>query len=242
VNHPNFGYALTAEEIASVIRERFVEVYNGHPGVNHLGDKDHASVEQIWDIANTLRLAKLGAPPLYGIATDDSHYYNGQPGSRPGRGWIMVRSAKLEPETLIKAVKAGEFYASSGVTLNEIRYDAQKRQLQIEIAPEEGVEYTTQFIGTKVGYDSQSQPRLDKEGKAVRTTRQYSHDVGVVLAVAEGTSPSYALTGQELYVRAVVNSSKPHNDPSFENQHQQAWTQPVGWQERLEAAGTRSNN
>jgi hypothetical protein len=242
VNHPNFGYALTAEEIASVIRERFVEVYNGHPGVHHLGDKDHASVEQIWDIANTLRLAKLNAPPLYGIATDDSHYYNGKPGSRPGRGWIMVRCAKLEPESLIKAVKAGEFYASSGVTLSKIRYDVEKRQLQIEIAPEEGALYTTQFIGTKVGYDSQSQPRLDKEGKAVRTTRQYSHDVGVILATAEGVSPSYTLTGQELYVRAVVNSSKPHHDPSFENQHQQAWTQPVGWQERLETAGTRLNN
>ena len=36
-NHPNFGYAITAEEIASVLRERFVEVYNGHPGVHHEG-------------------------------------------------------------------------------------------------------------------------------------------------------------------------------------------------------------
>jgi hypothetical protein len=242
LNHPNFGYALTAEDIASIIRERFVEVYNGHPGVHHLGDKDHASVEQIWDIANTLRLAKLNAPPLYGIATDDSHYYNGKPGSRPGRGWIMVRSAKLEPESLIKAIKAGDFYASSGVTLSEIHYDANKKQLRVEIEPEAGVEYTTQFIGTKVGYDPSSEPRLDKDGKPIRTTRQYSHDVGLVLATADGPSPSYSLTGQELYVRAVVTSSKPHHDPSFENQHQQAWIQPVGWQERLEASAARSNN
>jgi len=47
LNHPNFHYAVTAEDIAQVIRERFVEVYNGHPGVGHLGDKDHASVEEI---------------------------------------------------------------------------------------------------------------------------------------------------------------------------------------------------
>src|SRR5688572_7033212 len=40
INHPNFGYALTAEDIASVTDEHFFEVYNGHPGVNHLVNKD----------------------------------------------------------------------------------------------------------------------------------------------------------------------------------------------------------
>ena len=236
LNHPNFGYAITAEEIASVIHERFVEVYNGHPGVHHEGDKRHASVEQIWDIANTLRLAKYHAAPLFGVATDDSHYYNGQPGSHPGRGWIMVRAAKLEPETLIKAIKAGDFYASSGVTLNDVRYDEAKKRLHVDIKPEEGVTYKTQFIGTKIGYDPESKPRLDKEGKPFRTTREYSHDVGLVLATVNGPDPSYDLTGEELYVRAVVTSSQPAADPSFKNQHQQAWTQPVGWQEQLKSS------
>jgi len=233
LNHPNFGYAVTAEEIASIIRERFVEVYNGHPGVNHLGDKDHASVEQIWDIANTLRLAQLKAPPLYGVATDDSHHYNGQPGSHPGRGWIMVRAAELEPETLIRAIKAGDFYASSGVTLRDVRYDDQARRLQLEIEPEPGVEYTTQFIGTKIGFDPESSPRLDEQGAPIRTTRKYSHDVGLVLATVSGASPAYELNGSELYVRAVVTSTSPHHDPSFEGQRQQAWTQPVGWEGRV---------
>ena len=233
LNHPNFGYAITAEELAQVIRERFVEVYNGHPGVGHQGDEHHAGVEQIWDIANTLRLAKLNAPPLFGVGTDDSHVYNGTPGSHPGRGWIMVRAASLEPETLVRAVKAGDFYASSGVTLRDIRYDAGKKLLQVDIEPEDGVQYSTQFIGTKIGYDDKSTPRLDKEGKSVRTTQKYSHDVGLVLATAEGPTPSYQLTGDELYVRAVVTSTKPPADPSFKDQRQQAWTQPVGWQERL---------
>jgi len=30
-------------------------------------------------------------------------------------------------------------------------------------------------------------------------------------------------------VRAVVTSSAPAADPSFPDQKQQAWTQPVGW-------------
>jgi hypothetical protein len=45
----------------------------------------------------------------------------------------------------------------------------------------------------------------------------------------EGAKPSYQMTGKELYVRAVVTSDQPHVDPSFTDQKQQAWTQPVGW-------------
>ena len=35
----------------------FFEVYNGHPGVNQLGDATHPSVELMWDIANAIRYA-----------------------------------------------------------------------------------------------------------------------------------------------------------------------------------------
>ena len=44
---------------------------------------------------------------------------------------------------------------------------------------------------------------------------------------------SYRLKGDELYVRAVVTSTELPDNPVFENQKQQAWTQPVGWEERL---------
>ncbi|MCI0334107.1 MAG: hypothetical protein L0228_12890 [Planctomycetes bacterium] len=241
LNHPNYHYAVTAEDVAAVIRERFMEVYNGHPGVGHLGDEHHASVEQIYDIANTIRIGQLGAPPLFCVATDDSHHYDGQQPVRPGRGWIMVRAAELEPDTIVRAIKAGDFYASTGVTLRDVRYDTDKKRLRLEIEPDEGVEYTTQFIGTKLGYDPKSEPRVDAKGKPLRTTRKYSAEIGQVLATVKGTSPTYQLTGNELYVRAVVTSSKPHNDPSFKDQHQQAWTQPVGWQERLSEESKRAN-
>lgn len=233
LNHPNFYYAVTAEDLASVLRERFVEVYNGHSEVHHLGDAEHARVERIWDIANTLRIDQLGAPPLFGVATDDSHDYHGEKGSTPGRGWIMVHAPKLEAETLIRAIQAGDLYASSGVTLKSVKFDEGNKSLQIEIAPEEGVSYTTQFIGTRVGYDPKSEPVIGKDGKPLRTTRIYSDDIGKVLATVDGIAPAYTLTGDELYVRAVVTSSKPHHDPSFTDQRQQAWTQPVGWEARV---------
>jgi hypothetical protein len=54
--------------------------------------------------------------------------------------------------------------------------------------------------------------------------------VGKVLATVEGTKATYRLTGEELYVRAVVTSDRPPQNPSFPDQKAQAWTQPVGWE------------
>jgi hypothetical protein len=233
LNHPNFGLAITAEDLAMVVSERFFEVYNGHPGVKQQGDETHPSVERLWDIANTLRLGQLKAPPLYGIATDDTHDYHGEPGARPGRGWIHVRTRYLSPEHLIRAIKAGDFYASSGVTVNDFSFDASTGEFKIAIAEEEGVEYTTAFIGTLDDADQTAQPPVDKDGKPIRATGRYSSEIGQTLATVKGTSPSYKLKGNELYVRATVTSSKPAADPSFAGQMQQAWLQPFGWEKRV---------
>ncbi len=239
LNHPNFGLAITAEDLAEVLSERFFEVYNGHPVVKHLGDATHPRVELLWDIANTIRLSNLKAPPLYGVATDDTHDYHstsddgakGEKGdARPGRGWVMVEARYLSPEHLIRSLKAARFYASSGVSLSGTSFDAPTGKLEIAIAGEPGVEYTTEFIGTPADYDKGSQPAVDKEGKPIRATRRYSADVGKTFATAKGLRPSYTLTGKELYIRAVVTSSRAHPDPTYKGQKEQAWTQPVGWE------------
>ena len=230
LNHPNFGWAVTAENLAAVTNERFFEVYNGHPGVNHLGDKTRPSVEEIWDIVNTIRIDELKSKPIFGMATDDSHQYHGQKAApksaNVGRGWVMVRAKNLDAKSLIDAMNAGDFYASSGVELEDVSFADNK--LSLRIKPEEGVTYQTDFIGTLKDYDKKSVAQLDASGKPIRATRVYSKDVGAVLATSDSTEPSYTLTGKELYVRAVVTSSKPHADPSFKDQVQQAWTQPVG--------------
>ena len=210
VNHPNFGYAMTAEDLAAVTSERFFEVYNGHPGVNHLGDNDHPAIETMWDQINAIRFT-AGVDPILGIATDDSHEYHGKPGSRPGRGWVMVKARYLTPEHIIKAMKRGDFYASSGVSLDEVLFDETGRSLSLKIHAEEGVTYRTDFIATL---------KDDENGKA---------EVGVVVSSQNGVTARYDLKGHECYVRAVVTSSQDHIDPSFKNQKRQAWTQPVAW-------------
>ena len=240
LNHPNFGYAITAEDMAHVLEEKFFEVYNGHPSVNHRGDKQHAGLERMWDIANTIRIAKLDSPPLYGIATDDSHNYFGVNGSSPGRGWVMVNAKRLSPEALIHSLEDGDFYASSGVELKSIRYDQKTKTLSIEVKPQGDETYETKFIGTLKGYDDSSKPATEKQGQASELTRIYSKEVGQILATSKGLSPSYKLTGKELYVRATITSSKEPFNPVFNDQKQQAWTQPIGWAEQIGEAKSKS--
>jgi hypothetical protein len=227
LNHPNFGYAVTAEDMAAVVEEKFFEIYNGHPGVAHLGDAHHVSMERMWDIANTIRTAEMNQPPLYGLATDDSHNYFGNRDSSPGRGWVMVRAPSLDAEEVIQAIKQGDFYASSGVTLEDVRFDGDNRELTIEIKSDPEVTYQTEFIGTLRDYDKTTHPVVDETGKEIRATRVYSADVGLVLDVVEGIRPQYKMTGNELYMRAVVTSTKAHPNPSFPDQREQAWTQPI---------------
>jgi len=231
LNHPNFGWAVTAEELAQITNERFLEVYNGHPSINHLGDATRPGVETMWDIANTIRIGELKSEPMLGLATDDSHHYHNRPkkDARTGRGWVMVQSKSLAAVDLIEAMNAGEFYSSSGVELESVKYDASGKTLEIKIKPQPGVTFTTQFIGTSRNYDKKSTARLSADKQPMRATRVYSKDIGKVFATSQSLTPRYDLTGDELFVRAVVTSSNDHPRASFKGQKEQAWTQPVGW-------------
>ena len=226
INHPNFRWALSAEDLASVLEENFWEIYNGHPGINWEGDETRVGHEQMWDIANTLRIAEFKAPPLFGVGTDDSHRYHGEDNG-PGRGWVMVRASKLDPNEIVKAMKAGDFYASSGVTLEDVSF--QDGTLRIRIQGEPGVTYSTHIRGTLRGYDATTRKAPMVKGDLHPQRLLYSDDVGKTLATISGTEVTWKPSGEELYFRAVITSSKPYDQPSFEGQTEMAWTQPMGW-------------
>jgi hypothetical protein len=227
VNHPNFGWAITAEDLMPLRGEHFFEVYNGHPAIHNDGDEHHAGVERVWDILLAFRLSQLKAGPLYGLAVDDSHHYHGfaRTNSNPGRGWIMVRARRLEPAALIDALEAGDFYASTGVRLKDVRRT--KTELAVEIEAEPGVTYRTQFIGTLRGFDPSSRPGPRPKDSAFLVTREYSTDIGALLGVVEGVSARYALHGDELYVRAKIISSRKKLNGFGLDEMEVAWTQPV---------------
>lgn len=227
LNHPNFGWGVRGEELLQTEEVRFFEIYNGHPGVRNYGDETHASVERIWDIALALRLGKHKLPIVYGMATDDSHGYHafGVGKVNPGRGWIMVKAPYLSADAIVKSMEEGNFYCSSGVTLDDVTRDG--NSLKLSIHGEKGVTYKTQFIATMKNASLDSQPIVDKNGKELDVTRKYSDDIGKVVAESNDLNPTYKFTGNELYVRAKVTSSKPHPNPYAKGDVELAWTQPV---------------
>lgn len=227
LNHPNFGWGVTAEDLMRVRGENFFEVYNGHPGVHNSGDADRASTDRIWDIMLAKRITELHLPLMYGLGTDDGHNYHNIPSraSEPGRGWVEVLASELSPKALIEAMEAGRFYASSGVKLSKVV--SSPRGLEIEIASEPGVEYKIDFIGTRKGFDPRSEPVLDKDGKEVESTRKYSQDIGQTFVTVSGTKATYQFQPDDLYVRAVVTSTKQHPNPSEPGEFERAWAQPV---------------
>ena len=203
VNHPNFGYAVAIEDMIALDRERFFEVYNGHPQVHNLGDSLHMSTEDMWDLINISYLAE-GKPIMFGLATDDAHHYHtkGKKWSNAGRGWIMVQASSLSVEALIGAMESGAFYASTGVTLQEILFDGGK--LSIEVDPEPNVSYQIEFIGCKKGSSASE-----------------------LLESHTGKTASYILTDDILFVRGRITSTKRQDNPIEDFVYEMAWTQPL---------------
>ena len=116
INHPNFRWAFSTEELRQVRNMRLLEIFNGHPQVNNLGGGGVPGLEEVWD-------AILSSGTLmYGIAVDDAHTFK-QPGNPavagPGRGWVMVRAERLEARAILQALEDGRFYASTGVELSD---------------------------------------------------------------------------------------------------------------------------
>lgn len=231
INHPNFRWGITVEEMMKVELQKFFEVYNGHPGVENNGDATRLSMDAMWDAMLTFRLTELKLGVVYGVGVDDSHNYHdirlGK--SNTGRGWVMVRARHLTPESIVKAMEAGDFYSTSGVVLSDVQSSPQ--QIAVTIQGEPGVTYTTQFIGTRKGFDARSElmpaPANEKQPRRTLPHRRYSKDVGAVLAEVKGTNARYTMKGDEIYVRARIVSSKPKVNGSVADEVETAWTQPV---------------
>lgn len=233
LNHPNWvHFDVRAEDILAAPAVRLFEVCNCHAHVNYYGDEIFMSADRLWDVVNTLRIAEQKLPPLWGVASDDAHqYHDFRPEAcNPGRGWVMVRAAALTPEAITEAMAQGDFYASTGVVLRDVQFDAATGTLSIEIDSQPGVKYTIRFLGTRNDFDRSVEeiPVPDFNGKPQRPYLKHSDQIGQVLATVEGTTARYTLQGNELYVRAVITSDQPTEFPAQGHpQTGMAWTQPV---------------
>jgi len=142
INHPNFGWAITADELQAVRNDKLFEIYNGHHQVNNLGGGGVPGMEEVWD--RILSSGKL----IYGLADDDAHVFK-QPGNPnvpgPGRAWVFVRAERLAARPIVEALDRGDFYASTGVELIDYRVTASA--ITISVKMELSSKYRVQFIG-----------------------------------------------------------------------------------------------
>ena len=169
INHPNFGWAIAADELAQIQRTRLFEVFNGHPTVNNLGGAGVPGLEEVWD--RILSSGKL----LYGIAVDDAHYFKrpeDKNAPRPGTGWVFVRTPRLDARALVAAVERGDFYSSTGVEMQSIESSAGAMTLRIKT--QASSKYRIQFIGR--------QGRVLSEATASPATYTFKGDEGYVRA------------------------------------------------------------
>ena len=164
LNHPNFRWAVSQDELARVNNLKLFEVYNGHPTTNEEGGGGVPSLDAMWD--HVLTAGKR----MWGIAVDDAHAFKtfSPDLSTPGRGWIQVRARELSEQALLAAIDAGDFYSSTGVELVSLERGAGRLALEIKERPTE--KYTVRFIGPggKIlaeAYDNPAEYRL-KPGEA----------------------------------------------------------------------------
>jgi hypothetical protein len=174
INHPNFLWSITRADLEAVKNNRLFEVFNGHPLVHNQGGGGVPGLEEVWDTILT------NGTLLYGLAVDDAHYFK-QPGNPdvpgPGRGWVYVRASRLEARALVESLERGDFYASTGVVLDD--YQADTTRIAVSVNPASTFKYRIEFIGRG----------------------------GRVLQEATEPTATYQIRGDEGYVRAKVIDS-----------------------------------
>lgn len=142
INHPNFGWSITFEDMLQVKNYNLFEVYNGHPTVNNNGGGGVPGTEALWD--SLLTRGKL----IYGVASDDAHQFKafGPDRSNPGHGWVVVRADTLSSDAISRGLDRGDFYSSTGVELTDVSIT--DKQVKIEIEQRHRSDrFTTFFIG-----------------------------------------------------------------------------------------------
>lgn len=164
LNHPNFGYAVSYRDMLATEGYCLFEVYNAHPEVYNQGDPAHLPVEQKWDLCLT------AGKRLFGLACDDMHHLRSTEtwAASPGRGWVMVRADELTEPAILQALTRGDFYASSGVTLEEVA----PGETEYEVAVGGGRECRIRYIG--------AHGRILGETLGTRGCYRYAGDEGYV--------------------------------------------------------------
>jgi hypothetical protein len=110
IAHPEW-YALTLDDAAQIGNAHAVEVYN------------HTSQVRMSRGGGAYFLDALLSQGrrINALATDDAHFTTQPDPNRDAfGGWVMVKAERNEPELLLEALKAGNYYSTQGPNLEDI--------------------------------------------------------------------------------------------------------------------------
>lgn len=110
IAHPYWS-SLTINDLRNIDGYLSIELYN--TGCDVECGKGYSTVH--WD--NLLASGR----EVYGIAVDDAHRYYIPPIDAPG-GWVMVKASSKTREDVLKALREGAFYASTGSAFYNFEY------------------------------------------------------------------------------------------------------------------------
>ena len=210
INHPNYKFAVSAEDILLVERLHMLELYNGHSDVYNFGHEEHPSIEEMWD--QLLTAGKW----IYGVASDDMHELKtiAPSKSNPGRGWVMVKADELDPDAISDAMAAGNFYSSSGVFLKEC--GVADGAYVVEVDEDATLGELAQSVNIRAYIIHEGE-----EGFVI----EFIGPGGTVLSSTPDKRAAFVLDPAIPYVRPKVTFTRRYPEHGFEQYF--AWGQPV---------------
>jgi hypothetical protein len=149
------GKTETGPELARRARDAGAFVAIAHPAWSQLTEADGAALDaahavEIYNHGCTVetdrgdglylldRLANLGRR-LTAIATDDAHFRHGERDAFGG--FVAVKAESLDPEALLAALKAGQFYSSQGPRFHDVRVG--RDEIVVETSPIDAIALLT---------------------------------------------------------------------------------------------------
>ena len=242
VNHPNWlYYDVFAQDIIDNPEIRYFEVCNNGsewPVPEELDGEWYQ--DNLWDAVLAYRRTH-GQQMLYGLGTDDTHFYpdTGLAYSAFGDAYIMVLAEDLTQKSLLEAIHRGDFYAGSQQDLEDVSFDRASGTLKVSVPATPGVAFKIRFISTKKGAPLDPVryveiPPTKEHFNRARKVPVYDARIGATVKLVEGKKgdrleASYTLASDDLYVRARVESDAPtkfKRKRCLHPAHHTAWTQP----------------